>query len=351
MKKVRIITFCTWTSIGSILQSYALMSTIKKCGYESTIWLEEWNRRIRQNTPRSFRALLKWIYKKLQMKKIRSAHQKRQDFIRTNMDVDYLPSYEAFEQKAMENVNDVYLAGSDQIWSPDRCDPLFFLNFAPNSRRISYAASMGTAQIKQEKEEQLRNLLSSIDMVSVREENCVNALQKLTDKEISVHIDPTFLIDIETWRDLERVYWVKEPYILLYMIYWNDDCKSRIIDLKKRTGLPIYAICSDVSRVYADKHLYDVGVDEFLWLVDHAQYVVTSSFHGVAFSILFRKKFAAVVNPMLPSRIENILNVLSVPLVDIDKLDSTNSFEYDVIFENIEKERQRGIKYLKEAIG
>lgn len=351
MKKVRIITFCTWTSIGSILQSCAVAKTLKSCGYDAELWLEEHQRTLHKRRPRSLREYLKWAYKALRSRDFKAAHEKRQAFIQTHMDAEYLPGYEAFVQKAAENQDDIYLAGSDQIWNPDRCDPLFFLDFAKNSKRITYAASMGKTEIRREKEDQFKTLLRSIDRISVREKDCVEALQALTDAQISVHIDPTFLIDTDMWRELEKAYPIKEPYILLYMIYWNSDCKKQIIELKKRTGLPVYAICPDVSRVYADKHLYDVGVDEFLWLVDHAQYVVTSSFHGAAFSILFRKKFAAVVNPALPSRIENILNLLSVPLVPIQELDSANSFDYDVVFENIEKERQRSINYLKEAIG
>ena len=351
MKKVRTLTYCTWTSVGSILQSYALTRTLKSCGYDTTLWLEERQRAKRKLRPRSVKDCVKWVIKTLKSRDMEQAHQKRQDFILRHMDAEYFPDYEAIARKAMENREDIYLAGSDQIWYPDKCDPLFFLDFAKGSRRISYAASMGKTQIPQDREEKLGDLLRGFERISVREKDCVDALRKVTNQDISVHIDPTFLLDTEAWRAMEKAYPVKEPYILLYMIYWNSECKNKVLELKKRTGLPVYAVCSDVSRVYADKHLYDVGVEEFLWLVDHAKYVVTSSFHGVAFSILFRKKFAAVVNPQLPSRIENILNVLSVPHVDIPELDSADSFAYDAIFWKIEKERQKSIQYLKEAIG
>lgn len=351
MKKVRILTYCTWTSIGSILQSYALTRTVKSCGYDATLWLEEQKITKKKPRPRSVKDCVKGMIKSLVSGQMNLAHQKRQDFIQHYIDVDYFPSYKAVAREAKENPEDIYLAGSDQIWHPDKCDPLFFLDFAKESKRVSYAASMGKTEIPKDREETLRNLLRGFERISVREKECVDALRNVTHQNISVHIDPTFLVDTEAWRSLEKEYPVKEPYILLYMLYWNSECKQKVLELKKRTALPVYAICPDVSRVYADKHLYDVGVEEFLWLVDHAQYVVTSSFHGVAFSILLRKKFAAVVNPQLPSRIENILNVLSVPRVDIGELYRAESFAYDAIFENVEKERQKSIQYLKEAIG
>ena len=85
--------------------------------------------------------------------------------------------------------------------------------------------------------------------------------------------------------------------------------------------------------------------------MDHAAYVVTSSFHGVAFSVIFRKQFAAVINPNLPSRIDNILEVLSLPHVSIEELGCGAEIDYAAVPEIILKERQRGITYLKEAIG
>lgn len=350
-KKVYVLTYCTSNSIGSILQSYALTQTLKKSGYSSRIWLTEPTATIDKNKRVSLKTIAKQICKIPYKSQFNTAQKKRHDFISKHIDVEYLPSDKAYKGKALENQNAVYLAGSDQIWNPNKCNPLFFLDFVSNSPRVSYAASMGQTQIPPDKEEQIANMIRSFDRISVREQECVNALQKFTDQEISVHVDPTFLIDSDKWRELEKPRKIKGPYILLYMLYWDKSCKDEIIALKKRTGLPVYAICPDISRAYADHRLYDVGVEEFLWLVDHAEYVVTSSFHGVAFSILFCKKFAAVINPKLPSRIRNVLDVLSVPLVSINELDSTDKFTYDTVFEHIEKERQRSIEYLKETIG
>jgi hypothetical protein len=349
-KKVNIVTYCAGGSIGSILQAYALTHTLQENGYESAVWLEDWNRNLHIRKPRSFMDHIKKVYKSIYGKRILSAHQKRMAYISAHMETEYFPNWEAFQQKALENPNHIYLAGSDQVWNPDKVNPIFFLDFVGTSKRISYAASMGNTRITSEKAEQMRKWLHAFDHISVREQECLNALAPLTDKDISVHIDPTFLVDVEVWRGLEKNYKVKGPYILLYMLYWDDSFKKQIIALKKRTGLPVYAVCPDMSRVYADRHLYDVGVEEFLWLVDHAEYVVTSSFHGVAFSILFQKKFAPMINPRMPSRIENVLNVLGVPKVGMEELDSTDHIDYEAVAANIEKEKQRSIAYLKEAI-
>ena len=198
--------------------------------------------------------------------------------------------------------------------------------------------------------DKFRRLMQRLDRISVREAQCKEALQPLTEKEIAVHIDPTFLLDTETWRQYEKQYPICGPYILVYMIYWDPACKAQIQELKRKTGLPVYAVCSGLSRVYADKQLFDVGVEEFLWLVDHAEYVVTSSFHGAAMSTIFGKRFAAVLNPGSPSRIRNLLQTLGIPEVPIQELDGAEGFDYTAIRTRMAEERARGMQYLKEAI-
>jgi hypothetical protein len=243
-----------------------------------------------------------------------------------------------------------YLAGSDQIWNPNKCDKHFFLEFVRSGKCISYAASMGKTEIPPENLDNFRKLMQRLDRISVREAQCKEVLQPLTDKPIDVHIDPTFLLDTQVWRQYEQEYPIRGPYILLYMIYWDPACKAQIRELKQRTGLPVYAVCSALSRVYADKRLFDVGVEEFLWLVDHAEYVITSSFHGAALSTIFNKKFAAVINPATPSRIRNLLQTLGIPEVPIRELDGPERFDYTAIQKRMAQERSKGLLYLKEAI-
>ena len=349
-KQVRVITYCTEKSIGSVLQSFALTSTLSHCGYASTVCIEKKADTPRKKTRGRLKDSLIRLVRIPIKGKVETAHKKSRDFIAEHMEIEYLPDYRAFEKMAEEREQDVFLAGSDQIWNPDKADPVFFLSFVKNSKRVSYAASMGKTLIRPEKRESIKKWLSAFQYISVREAACIPALRDFTAQEIKVHIDPTFLIGPGDWREAEKPYPIKEPYILLYMLYWDPSCKEKIIALKKRTGLPVYAVCPDLSRVYADHRLFDVGVREFLWLVDHAAYVITSSFHGVALSIQFQKKFAAVINPLLPSRIEHLLDTLAVPKVDIAQLDQTE-FDYDGVRERIEAEQQKGIAYLKEAIG
>ena len=350
MKQLKVLTFCTWTSIGSILQSFGLKKALAENGCESTILLPADENKFHTTKVRSLKSLLSRAHQVATYRKRRSAYRKRCAFITRELDVTAYEGYSELEQMAQDDAQTCYLAGSDQIWHPDRCDKHFFLEFVRGGKCISYAASMGKTEIPPENLDNFRKLMQRLDRISVREAQCKEALQPLTDKPIDVHIDPTFLLDTQVWRRYEQEYPIRGPYILLYMIYWDPACKAQIRELKQRTGLPVYAVCSALSRVYADKRLFDVGVEEFLWLIDHAEYVITSSFHGAALSTIFNKKFAVVINPATPSRIRNLLQTLGIPEVPIRELDGPERFEYTAIQKQIAQERSKGLLYLKEAI-
>lgn len=348
MKSIKIVTYCTCSSIGSVLQSFALKKALLNIGYESKVLLEYTKKRKRSiSNPKQ---LCRQIFKMMLHKKLHAAIRKRNQFISEYIDTVCYEDYGDLKKIAESDESSCYLAGSDQIWNPHRCNPVFFLDFLENKKCISYAASMGNTVVPSEKKEEFVRLIGNFDLISVRERECADAIDELTEKKAYVHIDPTFLMSAEDWRAYEVPYNVKEPYILLYMIYWDDSLKDKVKKLAKRTGLKVYTIKNGLSRAYGDKILYDVGINEFLWLVDHAEYVVTSSFHGVAMSAIFNKKFSAVINPASPSRIENLLRVLSIPHVDIQNLNSVDDFDYDTINRRIVEERQRGIEYLREAL-
>jgi hypothetical protein len=350
MKQLKVLTFCTWTSIGSILQSFGLKKALAENGCESTILLPADENKYHTTKVRSLKSLLSRAHQVAIHRKRRSAYRKRCAFIARELDVTTYEGYSELEQMTQDDAQTCYLAGSDQIWNPNKCDKHFFLEFVRSGKCISYAASMGKTEIPPENLDNFRKLMQRLDRISVREAQCKEVLQPLTDKPIDVHIDPTFLLDTQVWRQYEQEYPIRGPYILLYMIYWDPACKAQIRELKQRTGLPVYAVCSALSRVYADKRLFDVGVEEFLWLVDHAEYVITSSFHGAALSTIFNKKFAAVINPATPSRIRNLLQTLGIPEVPIRELDGPERFDYTAIQKRMAQERSKGLLYLKEAI-
>ena len=349
MKEIKILTFCTYSSIGSILQALGLTKALQTVQCHGTLWLERCNPPLHTDRVRSLKSLITILFQALICKQRKCAHQKRLDFIAAHISTEERAYDDTLPQIAQHSDAVCFLAGSDQIWNPRLCNPAFFLDFADGKKRISYAASMGVTEVPAENEALFRRLVNNFDCISVREQECADVIRRYTDREISVHIDPTFLVSADEWRTYEETYPIRQPYILLYMLYWDNSCKEKIQELKKKTRLPVYAIADGLSRVRADRFLFDVGVGEFLWLIDHAEYVVTSSFHGTAFSIIFNKRFAAVANPSAPSRIHHLVRLLEIPHTDIAELPDAALPDYDEVNRRICQQRDISLQYLKQA--
>lgn len=353
MKKACVVTYCEWNSYGSIMQSIGLKKALNSIDCQSFIVKDKpapaTNIKTSLVLGKNPKRLLANLYNNALRKKTDSRYLKAVEFINENVDVVYHNDYEALQKNLPKA--DIYIAGSDQIWHPDLCKPLFFLDFLKDdAKRLSYAASMGVTRIKSEKEQEFAHKVSKFDSFSVREDEMIAVIGRYTDKDISVHIDPTFLISADQWRELEEEYVLKKPYILVYAIYWDDKLNKELKKLHKKSGYDIVALCTGFSKVWANKKIYDASPGQFIWLIDHAEAVVSSSFHGVAFALNFNKKLSAVVNPESPSRINSILNKFNANSNMISDVCDFDLDNYSLVNEKIETERSLALGYLKEIV-
>ena len=155
----------------------------------------------------------------------------------------------------------------------------------------------------------------------------------------------------DDWRKLEIPYndSIFGKFILVYSLYWDKKYNAQLRKLHKQ-GYQIVGVFSAKNRdVYCNKALYDVGVQEFLWLVDHAEAVVTSSFHGFAFATIFEKKMSIIINPDSPSRINNAIKLMGIKNSAVDAV-MNNEQDFSLIKSTIEAEKKRSIAYLKEIL-
>ena len=352
MKKVLISTYCHWFSYGSVLQSFGLQQMIKSLGAKPRTVIfsnETATPAVGKLKIKPSLAAVRALVQRLNRAKLETGRTRSIDFIAKNIDAANISSPENITFEAPEA--DVYIAGSDQIWRPSLKRDDYFLNYAPkDKRRISYAASMGVDAALPTEAGRFTKLLRNIDRVSVREESMIAEIGKYTDRPILQHIDPTFLVSAAKWREYESEYDIKEPYILVYALYWDTSLNRQLKRLHKKTGYKIVSIQNTLRPIYANKIVMDAGPAEFLWLVDHAQAVVTSSFHGTAFSVIFNKRFYAVVNPESPARIHSLLKALGVGFAPDIASVTEYAADYTVADSNIEKEAKRSADYLRRAI-
>lgn len=196
---------------------------------------------------------------------------------------------------------DVYIVGSDQVWNPNfkSSDQAFRLEFAPEgSKKISYAASFGTASLNQEQAIVYGDALKNFDHLSVRENDGAKIVNEIANKKATVVLDPTLLLLREEWEKIAAPVQTGGNYILSYFLGTPGNAKILLRELKKRTGLPVFKIGHHVSDFFDRQTSYirNAGPLEFLGLFANASHVVTNSFHGTIFSIIFNKNFHIVVN-------------------------------------------------------
>lgn len=352
MKKILISTYCHWTSFGSILQSQGLQKAIERIGAEArtiTFSPEEAVPAVRKVKFHLNTGTVKYLYQVLNKKRLELGKMLCLHYMDQNICRVVISDIESFQRELPDA--DVYIAGSDQIWHPALCRDDFFLSYAPEGKkRISYAASMGVLSVSEQNAKRFGHLLQNFDSISVREAEMIPIIKKYTDKPVSQHIDPTFLISADAWRQYEKVYDIQKPYILVYALYWDRALNKQLQEMHRKTGYQIVSIQNSIRPIYANSIVMDVGPAEFLWLVDHAKAVVTSSFHGTAFSLIFNKRFYPAVNPDARSRIDSLLKTLNVHIPSsLDKL-MDYSMDYSDVNVRIEQEKARSIDYLRREI-
>lgn len=352
MKKILISTYCHWTSFGSMMQTIGLQKAIEYIGAEGmtiTFATEDAFPSINKVKIGLNTRTINYFYQLLNSRRLEQGRARCLRFMDQNIRRVVISEKENLQQELPDA--DVYLAGSDQIWRPELCREDFFLCHAPEGKkRLSYAASMGVLDVPQQNEKTFGKLLQNFDFFSVREAEMVPIIQKYTDKTVLQHVDPTFLVSADTWRQYESIYNIREPYILVYALYWDRTLNNQLKELHKITGFRIVSIQNSIRPIYASDRVLDAGPEEFLWLIDHAEAVVTSSFHGTAFSVIFNKRFFPVVNPNAPSRINSLLRTLGVHTPSsLDKLMDYTA-DYAEVNVRIEQEKRRSADYLRKEI-
>ncbi len=234
---------------------------------------------------------------------------------------------------------DLYIAGSDQIWNTNLRngrDRAFYLDFGAPKRKISYAASFATQEVNPRFRRFVHRQLANFDAISVREKSGLTTLESLGYEGITV-VDPVFLLDRYQWDkviELDNLVEdsMTDDYILTYDFDLNSTVEAIAYRLSELFKCKIFSV-SPGRRRYADKSFVCCSPLKFLSLVKHARCVVSNSFHGTAFSMIYRKNFFVVKRKDgLNVRMLDLLDAynLSNRLIDIEASDDAliNTIDY-----------------------
>ena len=368
MKKIYTITFHSSYNYGSNLQAYSLQEYIKKlCDYDCEYKIINLRTPIQRQMyeidfdnltiKKRLKTMLVGGYKKNYIEK----QKKFEDFINNNLDIT--KEYTSLDELKKEKFEaDYYISGSDQLWNLQAMDFdwSYFLEFINNGKKISYAASFGPkAQTWNEKEMQrVKDNLSKYSMISVREEGSFNNVKKLLEIEPEINVDPTMLLEKHDWEKIiskEPIY--KGKYIFLYNLKGDKNILKIAKKVSKKLDMPIVVskYGNKLELIYGFKKKYNSGPIEFLNLIQNAELVLSSSFHGTIFSILLNKPFFAI-NGAKDFRISTLLKKMELEdrSIEIDNIDEKCKKIYDIHFAKSEKlldlERKKSEKYLKKAL-
>lgn len=301
--KIKTITCHDVYNLGASLQAYALFTYLKSLGHEVQVINYKPNYLTKRyclwgvinpayNTP-----ILGVVYNLLKLpSRIVSQFSTRKrkfDYFTKNYLSITKRKYETFEElRKYTPLADVYFAGSDQIWNTlfeNGKDPSFYLQFAPKSAvKASYAASFATEEILPEWRNKVKKWIEELDFVSVRELSAQKLIQNMGLSQPNIVLDPVFLLPLDEWIKLEKKVAIKEEYLLVYDFDNNLKVKKIAEQMAKEKHLKIVSI---FQNDYAHYICEQCGPNEFLYLVHHASFIISNSFHATAFSIIYKRPF------------------------------------------------------------
>ena len=267
-------------------------------------------------------------------------------------------SWDGMKKAAKEAV--AYFAGSDQIWNSSTMyvDPMYYLRFAPAEKRVALAPSFGRDFVADYNKEKIGKWISEFAYLSVREDSGVKLIKEMTGREAIQLVDPTLMVDGETWKNILGIDDKESNYILAYFLDKPSElARKAITELRAALKYEVIAIpyqFDDMS--YCDK-MVSSGTIEFLDLINNAKCVLTDSFHGTAFSINLHTPFyvfsrAYGTAHSQNSRVESILKKVKMQarfepkdvLVQYDQIDF--AYSESVLIE----ERKNAREYISNAL-
>lgn len=321
---IGIITFHRAENYGSALQAYALNTFLRTKYSNDIVETIDYQNIEQYRIYRLFQPIysimdvVRFVHTLLYVRSLRLRKSRFHKFINESLSLSTYHGNDIDELRKYSQKYSVVICGSDQIWNV-RCqdyDACYMLSFVNGALKVAYAPSLGLSAFLKNEENVFKHFLGSFDALSVRETEGALYLSRILHKKVEVVADPVFLLSAEHWRQLEVVPQIKGKYILCYFIGEVSGMRAFAKRVQRETGIKqvivIIKNLRDIFSGYIPK--FDTGPKEFIGLIDGAEYIITDSFHAVAFSLLLHKKFWVFVEigtkaSLKPnSRIINILD-------------------------------------------
>ena len=367
MKKIGILTFHRAINYGACLQAYALKKALSDLGADADVidyrcdFLEKfYHKPIRkgESVKTTVKNILTWYVQKERNRQFEGFFNK----YLYNGEKEVISTKQ--ELKGLNGKYDIFITGSDQVWNPgcNTGDLSYLLDFVDdNNKKYSYSASFGYFTDENIKDKAYKSLISDYECISVREKKGEKIAAELTDNaqplKIRRDIDPTFLLNSSQWHEIMPKN-NKGKYVFVYSLTMPPKLISYAEDFARKNNLEL--ICFTLNNLFTKttKNKVITGTpEEFLSCIENAEYVITNSFHGTAFSIIFNKRFCVIKNrnPQHDnSRLFDLLESLDISdciIKDDAKELSFPQIDYSQVNDKLDNLRKDSVNYLKELVG
>lgn len=297
MSKIGILTYHRAYNYGALLQAFALRSFLQAAGHDVSFidYWPEYHKKMyalfsfSKLRNRTFKSRLFYIWDSIIHY---SARKKFYTKIQKNVDDLITP------HTSLDKNYDVIIYGSDQIWRKqpfvNAYNPVYFgKNSFTAKKHIAYAASMGKLPSNDIDRQSIKKLIANLDAISVREKDLQDLLTELG-IDAKLVLDPTLLLPTENWNALiPPTTSPQKKYIMFFEIVRKSFNLEEVKHFAKSHNLPIRILYNDVRRIDSKIPTEAVDLIEFLECTRNAEFIFTSSFHALVFSILFHKQFYA----------------------------------------------------------
>lgn len=375
--RIGILTLPPHDNYGGILQAYALQTVLERWGHDVVVF----NKPIRKQVlpfPMSFlhyivRFIKKYIFRKTNVYVFKEQkiykYQKANTlytyaFVNTYLHNVYIDSLED-----VKNEYDAIIVGSDQVWrnlyfnvsweTNNSEDAYLAFTKGWNIRRIAYAASFGVDNLELDDTEILncKNAIQKFKAVSVREKTGVDICKKYFNVSAKWVADPTLLLGVSDYltlaKDSNSLFTGK--YILKYALDESEEFNGLAYKLEEQKGIPMKELKThEKDNLSEIKNCTRRPVEEWLFAFANADYILTDSFHGTVFSILFHKQFTVIANKK--RGITRFTSLLSMFGLEDRLINSPNEYkqlpdiDYDEVDIRLEQRRSESLDFLSKAL-
>lgn len=242
--------------------------------------------------------------------------------------------------------SDAYISGSDQVWNSGWNNGIIgelYFDFIPkNKLKFAFSSSFGKSELSEDEISKTKYLINQYRMISVREDSGLKILTKQYGYHNAVRlVDPTLAVDSEFWRHFgsKSKKKINKKYILIYNLNRSKEFDNFAKKLSQKTGLPLYRFCTRYDQIIrTGKSLIIPKIEDFITLIDNAEYVLTDSFHATVFSMNLNTMPICALPPKYSSRISDFLKLL-----DSEQIKIKNYNDLDVINRKVDFKKVNSI--------